>query len=206
MSKSNEPTSPDRTVASALLLSRIERAEMTAALNLASADGSRDPEAAFLFATALAQIGDHPGAAAAYSRADDLSPGNLYHLSAEAAFLNRIGRRQEAQKRMERMIDENPRSPWTQIARLRQSLRFEDRTDMQNEGTDPVGWPPVALYELHLLKTIHSRRQGTPQEAAGHLVQALTVVGYQSPFLLDAFDLLREEESSSLVPARRNRR
>lgn len=191
MNGGSQPDSTNRIVTSAMLLSRMERSGMIAALQETARVEGRDPEAAFLLATALARAGDRDGAEAAFRRADELSPGNLFHLSAEAAFLGRIGKRQEALKRLERMIDENPRSPWTQIARLRQSLLFEEGAGIPDMGMPTTDWPPVALYQLHLLKMVHSRRRGKPQEAAGHLVQALEAVGYQPPFVLDAIDMLQ---------------
>lgn len=138
----------------ALLYSWEERALFRSELEALRALRPKDPEVAFLLATAHDAAKDEEAATELYKAADELEPAYLPHAAFQVDHALRRQAHNEMMRMVEMMRDVHPMSPWTHLAvkMLPPEEGASANETSSKSAANPIGTPPVVEAELLLLE------------------------------------------------------
>lgn len=177
----------DQQVVRALLSSWEDRALHRSELEALRALRPKDPEVAFLLATAHDAAKDNEAATQLYKEADELEPAYLPHAAYQVDHALRRQANNEMMRMVEMMRDVHPMSPWTRLAVKMlppEEGAGADETSSKS-AANPIITPPVVEAELLLLEARRLFATRGVAAAAAKLDLAVLTLKGDPTFMLD---------------------
>jgi hypothetical protein len=205
------PRSPQVTLASLTVVSREERLLRLAEIERLKSELPNDNEVEHLFATAQEHAalrrGVHGGfdpkaqdakppeldqflkaASESWARSAKLGPAWLGHRWEQAWFEQGRAEPETARRVAAEIVRTDPDSTWAQLAVTAFAPPRETNPTSVRGDAGVAAPTPVQTYFKHLQTSLLAQQRGDLAQANQSLRDAMAVVHYQVPFLLDAFD------------------
>jgi len=198
----SEPTHPKTRLAALTLAPREERALAVVELERLVEQLPRDPEAAYLLATARAFRGEHELAAQAFARSAALGPGWLAHRFEEAEYHRARGEEELVEETVREMLRSAPLSPFTRlaVAVFGRPAAVPGEAPLPSPSAEaPEESPAVVGAREAEFAAVTAEGRGEGARATEELARAVRLVQGHRAFLLDAFDRLLEGGSRRLA-------